>query len=365
MSDLITVIIPTYNRVDFIEECINSVLTQTYSNLELLIIDDGSTDNTKNIVENIIETSRDPRIKYIYQENKGVAEARNTGIKNANGNLVAFLDSDDYWTKEKLEKQIKLIKTNDSDLVHTGFYIKDLNTITKSNLIKHNFDKRGLHFQLLKGNFICTSSILIKKECLDKVGFFDKTFSPCEDYDMWLRLSEKKYIFDYIEENLLYYREYSSDNISKNIKNLEKANILILDEHTKNNINFQDNTYLKNQTYSRVYSHISVLYYLKKDSENFINYYIKSIKLAIGNHIFTPNDKKAYLLLIYELKKINLSPSIMSYTYLRFSRQNFHDKDLINTTLNLCKCFIYSPKVFFKFFILGFIPSVINKLMVR
>ena len=110
---LVTVIIPTYNRAKTIERSINSVLSQSYSNLELIVVDDGSSDNTKSVVENI----DDSRVRYIWQNNSGACAARNNGINNARGEYIAFNDSDDTWKPNKLEKQLEVVTKTGADVV--------------------------------------------------------------------------------------------------------------------------------------------------------------------------------------------------------------------------------------------------------
>ena len=125
MNSLVSAIIPTYNSVNYISEAINSVLNQTYKNCEIIVVDDGSTDNTRKTVENYIR-KYPHKIKYFYQENKGPSAARNKGIKEARGNYIAFLDSDDLWLPDKLEKQISLFMKDVSlKLTYCGGYYED------------------------------------------------------------------------------------------------------------------------------------------------------------------------------------------------------------------------------------------------
>lgn len=200
---LVSVIIPTYNRAQIIIESINSVLNQTYQNFEILVIDDGSTDNTKDIVESI----NDIRIRYIYQENSGPSAARNNGIKNANGEWIAFLDSDDIWLPEKLGKQIEVINSSDDRLgiitcwsyncyYNNNEFIKEKNISTAKNSMDFM-----LGMLLDKKVITGTNTFVIKKVCFSDSGYFDETIKCREDWDMWFRIS-LKYDFYCINECL-------------------------------------------------------------------------------------------------------------------------------------------------------------------
>lgn len=186
----VSVIIPTYNRANLIRETINSVLNQTYQNFEILIIDDGSTDNTKTVVQSF----KDSRIKYILQKHCGLpAKARNKGLNVAKGEFIAFLDSDDIWLPQKLGKQIDIIEKNpDILLVSTNGITFPSKYPFKFFSIKEN--KRISFRLLLKGNFVKNSSVLMKKSVIDAIGLLDENFQlkAMEDYDYWLRLLKYK-----------------------------------------------------------------------------------------------------------------------------------------------------------------------------
>ena len=211
----VSIILPTYNRAYIIEKAIQSVLNQTYQDFELIIVDDGSTDNTEEIIKKLQE--KDKRIRYIKLEtNKGAAAARNEGIKIAHGKYITFQDSDDEWLPEKLEKQMKIFETTPEDIiVYTGFwridgdektYIPDINISNREGYI---------HKELLKGNFVGTPSILLKKETLEKVALFDECLQRCQDWDLVIRLSEY-YNFKLIDEPL-YTSHILTDSISANM----------------------------------------------------------------------------------------------------------------------------------------------------
>ncbi len=191
----ISVIIPTFNRADFLPKTINSIQNQTIKPDEIIIIDDGSTDNTKEIL-------KDFDIKYIYQKNNGVSSARNLGIKNAKNSWLAFCDSDDIWNNDKLEKQINFYKLYPNILFsHTDELWKFNDKII--NQKKHQQKPKGYCFcDNLSQCKIGASTVLIHKSVLDDIGLFDENLKACEDYDLWLRILQK-YELGLIEEKLI------------------------------------------------------------------------------------------------------------------------------------------------------------------
>jgi len=202
---LVSVIIPTYNKSQYLREAIKSVLNQTYKNIEVIVVDDGSTDNTKEIVESF----NDSRIIYIFQENKGPAIARNTGIKKAQGEYIAFLDSDDLWLKEKLEKQVDFMEKNSEiGLLGTGCYeVTDKGKIIGKKIFP--IKNKILQKDLIKYNSFIQSSVMIRKEVFDKVGLYDKSFRESEDYELWLRIAGNYKVRNLAEALTIkrYYRE--------------------------------------------------------------------------------------------------------------------------------------------------------------
>lgn len=183
----VSVIIPTYNYERFIVEAIRSVLSQTFSDFELFVVDDGSTDGTKDIVS----TFKDPRITYIYQNNRGLSSARNIGLESSSGEYIGFLDADDLWMPEKLDQQLSLFQTKPSvGLIYTGYTVIDEAGICIATRTAQPIDG-DLVSQLILGNIVSGSitTSLIRRKCFDKVGLFDETLTSCEDWDMWLRIA--------------------------------------------------------------------------------------------------------------------------------------------------------------------------------
>ena len=211
MNPLVSVIIPVYNAEPFIKETIESVLIQTYQFFELIIIDDGSTDDSANIIHSI----KDTRIKYVYQNNASQAVARNNGIHLAQGEFIAFLDHDDIWAFNKLEIQIKLFNNINIGLVYTGRTNINSDGKELNNQPIRSFFKGNVLENLLTGNFLFPSSVMIKKNILtDNNIYFRKNRQACEDYDLWLRLSMLTE-FNFTTKKLAKYRLLKTSN-SKN-----------------------------------------------------------------------------------------------------------------------------------------------------
>lgn len=197
---LVSVVIPTYNRASLLIKSIQSVLNQTYNDFEVIIIDDGSDDNT----EELVESFHDERIRYIRHEvNMGVACARNTGINASSGVFIAFQDSDDEWLPRKLEKEINIFNSCDSKVgvVYSGLWRFNKNKKTYFPLHFDNKIEGRIHEELIKGNFVHGLSI-IRRSCFEKIGLFDEELPALEDWEIYLRLS-KYYDFKFINEPLI------------------------------------------------------------------------------------------------------------------------------------------------------------------
>lgn len=226
----VSIILPTYNRAYIIKKSIESILAQTYTNYELIIVDDGSTDETENVIREI----NDERIRYSkFLANSGVCAARNYGIEVSSGEYIAFQDSDDIWHSDKLEKQMKLFELDKQ----VDFIYSKLRYCLNSNksLILPNeeiaySDKIGdIYAQLLWDNLIPFSSLVVKKKCLNTIGNIDDEFSALEDYDFVLRIS-KDYTAGFINE-VLVDATISIDGISANSYNYLIASCKLLGKY--------------------------------------------------------------------------------------------------------------------------------------
>ncbi|MCS7278988.1 MAG: glycosyltransferase [Thermodesulfobacteriaceae bacterium] len=184
ITPLVSVIIPTYNRAYLLFKSIESVLSQTFKDWELIVVDDGSTDKTSYLV------SKYPLI-YVKKHRKGVSHARNTGLKKAKGPLICFLDSDDYFLPQKLEKQIEFLeKYPEYKLVQTEeIWFKGEKRIYPKRI--HRKAQGWFFDRALKLCVVSMSTVMIKREVFEEVGYFDEEFWVCEDYEFWLRVSLK------------------------------------------------------------------------------------------------------------------------------------------------------------------------------
>ncbi|MDL0429704.1 glycosyltransferase [Marinobacter sp. TBZ242] len=212
-NPLVSIITPTFNRSDYLPEAIDSVLGQTYQNFELVIIDDGSTDGTKALMNAYLE---DQRIRYIYQSNQGQSVARNKGIAESNGEFICFLDSDNAWCPNKLDRSIMEFRNfPEADIVYGDIILIDEKSVEigKSNMKRHS---GKITFHLLKDNFISMNTTMTRKKCFDELGCFNESDRIAEDYELWLRFSTR-FEFRYIPEFLGYYR-IMEDQISSDKK---------------------------------------------------------------------------------------------------------------------------------------------------
>ena len=218
----LSIIIPTFNRCELLNRALNSVFNQTYSDYEVIVIDDGSTDNTAEMLQNNFA-----QFRYFFQSNNGVSAARNKGLEMANGRWIAFLDSDDEWLPQKLEKQISLLKANpDYKICHTEeIWVR--NGIRVNQMKKHKKVGGWIFPQCLPLCAMSPSSILIHHSVFDSVGNFDISLPACEDYDLWLRISAK-YPVLYMEEPQIKKYGGHDDQLSKKHWGMDRYRIQAL-----------------------------------------------------------------------------------------------------------------------------------------
>ena len=204
-NNLVSVIMPVYNTEKYLKTSIDSILSQTYENIEFIIIDDGSTDNSINIVESY----SDKRIRFYKQDNRGIAISLNKGISLAKGDFIARQDADDISNPFRIEKQMQLLIENK----HIGLIGTCANLIDENGLVIKplNFpgDNNSLQKYILTKNPFIHGSIIMRKECLKKVGLYREQFLLAQSYDMWLRISEKYEIMN-IQESLYDYRIWNN-----------------------------------------------------------------------------------------------------------------------------------------------------------
>lgn len=216
----VSVIIPTYNRGAYVAQAIESVLAQKYKDYEIIVVDDGSTDDTG---ERVIKYG--DRVRYIHQENRGPSAARNTGILHAKGKYIAFCDSDDRFLPGKLEKQMEYIRSHPKcRFLYTWYYnVNDRGKITKLRKPLRCRSREQLQYCLLTRKFtIRTSTVLVHKSCFRKAGLFNEKYWYSQDWDMWLRLAAY-YRGDCLEEPLAEYRLHGDNRSRLGIKDYHPA----------------------------------------------------------------------------------------------------------------------------------------------
>jgi len=202
MDPAVSVVIPAFNAEKYIKESINSILSQTFQDFEIIVVDDGSTDNTGKIIKQY-----GSKVNYIFQENSGPSKARNTAISVAKGKYIAFLDADDLWTPNKLELQVGFLESHKD----VGMVFADMITFNENGVIIESYLRKikrkinGVNFYknllteqhevrdpfllLVQANFIPTGTVVVRKSCINKAGLFDETISSVEDLDMWMRMA--------------------------------------------------------------------------------------------------------------------------------------------------------------------------------
>jgi glycosyltransferase involved in cell wall biosynthesis len=215
----VSVIVPTFNRVALLSETVESILAQTFSGFELLVVDNGSIDHTAELVETCRE--RDGRVRYLYHNDRGIAQARNAGLRAARGEYVAFCDDDDLWRSGKLQVQVDLLERRpDVALICT-------NAVTFGEGVPehpvYRRPPRTLTFKrLLRQNEICNSSVLVCRAVLDRVGWFDERpeFHAVEDYELWLRVAHGHRIV-FLDRPLVWYRAHNRANRRRGVEMVE------------------------------------------------------------------------------------------------------------------------------------------------
>ncbi len=232
MNDLVSIIVPVYNVEKFLDDTINSVLNQTYKNWELLLINDCSVDNSKKVYE---KYKNNKRIKWIdLKRNSGTAEARNKGIKVASGNYICFLDSDDFWNKDKLSKQVSFMKKNDYAFSFTGYeFANEDGTLTGKKVCVP--DKINYH-GALKNTVIWTSTVMLNMSILKKNDIYMPNVKRGQDTATWWKILKKIDYASGLNEILSFYRKNSNGLSSNKIvafkrswnlyKNVEKLGLV-------------------------------------------------------------------------------------------------------------------------------------------
>ncbi|MGH1471981.1 MAG: glycosyltransferase [Cellvibrionaceae bacterium] len=231
--ELVTVITANYNGIRYLREAVESVLAQDYGAIEYIIVDDGSTDDSKILIEEL--SHRDDRIKPIFlSRNVGVAEARNQGIKNATGKYITFIDADDIWCKEKISSQVNVFqKYPKAGLVVTaaqvigaqGQYLCEKKPSTRRDGVKQG---QVSLYDYVSGQIPASINTMTKRECINRVGLFNPRYVIGEDYELWMRIV-RHYEYYYIDKPLHYYRIHDNNATKDKLFN-RKSKLKILEE---------------------------------------------------------------------------------------------------------------------------------------
>ncbi len=218
-----SVIIPGYNRAHLLPRCLDSVLAQEFKPLEIIVVDDGSTDSTRSLLQGGY-----PGIRLITQENKGVSAARNAGIRAAAGDWLAFLDSDDTWFPAKLGQQVAAVEAAPGgNIVHTDeIWIR--NGVRVNPQRKHRKYGGSIFKHCLPLCAISPSSVMIHRRVFDRVGLFDETLPVCEDYDLWLRISARMPVL-FIRKPLITKYGGHDDQLSSRYRGMDRYRIRSID----------------------------------------------------------------------------------------------------------------------------------------
>lgn len=275
----VSIIVPNYNYGRYLNESIDSALAQTYPNTEIIIVDDGSTDDSETVLAGYGD-----RIKWFKQANAGVAAARNRGLSESAGEILAFLDSDDIWLPEKLEKQVKLLQTDKNiGLVHCGY--ADFDNAGKTlnenlNGMAGDVAEAMIRYRravILGGG----SAAIIRREVLEKVKGFDQNCAPAEDWEFYFQTA-RHFKVGFVPEILMRYREHGTNN-HLNIPRMERAILAAYNKvFAEENFEFGK---IKDSCYGRIYTVLAGSYFQAGDYKNFLRQMFNALKSAPAENI--------------------------------------------------------------------------------
>lgn len=270
----ISVIIPTFNRVDLLSRAIDSVMSQTLPANEIIVVDDGSSENMERLL-----SEKYPTVVYVRQENKGVSSARNQGVRKSGNEWLAFLDDDDEWLPHKLEKQVQLLQSHpDAVLCHTEErWIRQGVRVNQMN--KHRKSGGWIYQKCLPLCAISPSSVLLRKSIFEEVGFFREDLPACEDYDMWLKICSR-YPVLFVEQACLNKYGGHQDQLSTKHWGMDRFRIDALSSMlSSNNLSDEDDRATRNMLQKKIRVYIKGAQ--KRNKKNDIQIYEK-ILLKFG-----------------------------------------------------------------------------------
>ena len=285
----VSVIIPTFNRAQSVGKAINSVLKQTYLDFETIVVDDGSTDSTRITVDSYGDS-----VKYLYQANSGPGSARNIGISNSTGEYIAFLDSDDFFGEQNLQKKVSILEEQSQiGWIYSDWQFVEGNFLEKGS-VQHDYSKKQLSGNIFaelfyKRNFITPSTVIVRRSVLDHVGYFDPLIPSQEEYDLWLRISAK-YSVHYINETLVF-RTIHSKMLSSDFGKWAHGNALIIDKiETILPNDFPVSKFVLNRMHADKHTFLGRDYIERGELRRALNAYWKSLRLF-------PFQKRVYWLI--------------------------------------------------------------------
>jgi len=282
----VSVIIPAYNKADLTVKTVQSVLVQTYKDLEILVVDDGSTDQTK---ERMLAFG--DKIQYIHKPNGGACSARNLGIRRSRGTFIAFLDCDDLYDEKKIELSVGYLKKNPKfGYVHTDAYFIDQDGGIIRKYSHPRARKEGwVARKLVLGNFICNSTVVVRREILEKAGLFDESIFTPADWDLWIRLAEVAPV-GYLNMPLTGYR-VTDNYIFRRIELAQKEEGAVIENFFKRNPRWN---HLRSGVLSNYHLRYAECYFLKDNENRLREEFFSSLK-------FNPLNFKAIVLFFYYL----------------------------------------------------------------
>jgi glycosyltransferase involved in cell wall biosynthesis len=275
-SGLVSIVIPNYNYAHYLREAIDSVLAQTYPEIEIIVVDDGSTDESKDILK-----SYGGQIKAVIQQNQGVSAARNNGVSKSSGQFISFLDADDSWLPAKIEKQVeRFLADKTLGLVHVGVVEVDTDGDFLLNRVEGLEGDVSIELLLIKQSILGGGSgLMVPRSVFDEVGGFDKRLSTSADWDFFYQISNR-YPVGFIPEILLKYRVHNS-NMHSNVKAMEhdmmiafeKAFIGMPPELRK----------IKRRAYGSLHQNLAGSYFVAGEYFAFVHHSFKSLALDPSN----------------------------------------------------------------------------------
>ena len=371
----ISVIIPAYNQGHYLAEAVQSVLDQTYSNFEIWIIDDGSTDNTAEIARGF----SDPRVNYIYQSNQGLSAARNTGLRQARGDYISYLDSDDLFLPEKLECLVAAIQQNPAwGMVAGHAVIIDENGVRTGNT--YTLPIPAPTEKLLLGNPLHVGSVLVSRSWQIKAGEFDESLRSYEDWDMWLRLAKMGCNFGFVEKPVALYRFHTAQ-MTRIGRQMTHATFAVLDKTFSQSDLPASWLVIKDKAYSAANLRAMAQAYLAEDYDQANSYLRQAIQFdpellvdhgkGLANKLsaLSESPKNACRLRFLEQIYANLpdeaevlrkrTPQELGRVAYESARTAYQNRDYRKTRHYLGKTLGYQPSILIT---PGFIPTMLKSI---